>query len=93
MWLSDVGIVAMAGVLTAWAMKFGLWNMLALYMGPLAITNCWLVMYTWLQHTDVRCLLSCHCMHPSLLIATALGWLRHLVAYASFMHRMYHIEG
>jgi hypothetical protein len=61
-WLSDVGIVAMAGVLTAWAVKFGVWNMMALYMGPLAITNCWLVMYTWLQHTDVRWILSCHCM-------------------------------
>jgi len=52
-WLSDVGIVGMVGVLTAWAMKFGFWHMAALYLGPLMITNCWLVLYTWLQHTDV----------------------------------------
>eukprot|EP00286_Rhodomonas_abbreviata_P005688 CAMPEP_0181315896 /NCGR_PEP_ID=MMETSP1101-20121128/15613_1 /TAXON_ID=46948 /ORGANISM="Rhodomonas abbreviata, Strain Caron Lab Isolate" /LENGTH=568 /DNA_ID=CAMNT_0023423121 /DNA_START=141 /DNA_END=1844 /DNA_ORIENTATION=+ len=52
-WLSDVGILAMVGVLTAWAMKFGFWHMAALYLGPLAVTNCWLVLYTWLQHTDV----------------------------------------
>ena len=51
--MSDVGIVGMAALLTAWAVKFGVWNMMALYMGPLAVTNCWLVMYTWLQHTDV----------------------------------------
>ena len=57
-WLSDIGIVAMAGLLTAWAMNFGVWHMLALYMGPLAVTNCWLVMYTWLQHTDVS-----HCLN------------------------------
>mmetsp|Transcript_44824 Transcript_44824/g.105113 ORF Transcript_44824/g.105113 Transcript_44824/m.105113 type:complete len:470 (+) Transcript_44824:127-1536(+) len=52
-WMSDVGIVAMAGLLTAWAMTFGFWHMAALYLGPLAVTNCWLVLYTWLQHTDV----------------------------------------
>ena len=28
--------------------------MAALYLGPLAVTNCWLVMYTWLQHTEVQ---------------------------------------
>merc|ERR1711906_59163 len=37
----------------AWASTFGFWHMAAFYLGPLAITNCWLVMYTWLQHTDV----------------------------------------
>jgi len=52
-WMSDVGIVAMMGVLTAWASTMGFWHMAALYLGPLAITNCWLVLYTWLQHTDV----------------------------------------
>lgn len=51
-WLSDVGIVAMIGLLTAWSMTFSVWHMLALYVGPLCFTNCWLVMYTWLQHTD-----------------------------------------
>merc|ERR1719310_2574980 len=52
-WMSDVGIVAMIAALTAWASTFGFWHMAAFYLGPLAITNCWLVMYTWLQHTDV----------------------------------------
>ena len=52
-WMSDVGILAMGGLLAAWAAKFGFWHMAALYLGPLAITNCWLVLYTWLQHTDV----------------------------------------
>lgn len=51
-WLSDIGIVAMVGLLTTWAMNFGFWHMAALYLGPLTVTNCWLVMYTWLQHTD-----------------------------------------
>lgn len=52
-WLSDVGILGMVGVLAAWAAKMGFWHMAALYLGPLAFTNCWLVLYTWLQHTDV----------------------------------------
>lgn len=45
--------MAMVGLLTTWAMNFGFWHMAALYLGPLTVTNCWLVMYTWLQHTDV----------------------------------------
>ena len=70
-WLSDIGIVAMAGLLTAWAMNFGVWHMLALYMGPLAVTNCWLVMYTWLQHTDVsHCLNSVYEMSAQLINLT-----------------------
>lgn len=52
-WISDIGILAMAGLLAAWASAFGFWHMAALYLGPLAFTNCWLVLYTWLQHTDV----------------------------------------
>ena len=52
-WLSDIGIVAMVGLLTAWSMTFGVWHMLALYVAPLCVTNMWLVLYTWLQHTDV----------------------------------------
>jgi len=52
-WFSDVGIVAMIGLLTAWSIKYSVWHMLALYAGPLCVLNCWLVLYTWLQHTDV----------------------------------------
>ena len=61
----------MAGLLTAWAMNFGVWHMMALYMGPLAVTNCWLVMYTWLQHTDVsHCLNSVYEMSAQLINLT-----------------------
>ena len=30
------------------------WNIsvIALYFGPLLVVNCWLVVYTWLHHTD-----------------------------------------
>ena len=45
----------MIGMLAYWASTMGFAHMAALYLGPLAITNCWLVLYTWLQHTDVRC--------------------------------------
>ncbi len=48
-WISDVGIIAVIAGLYAWASTFGFWHMAALYLGPLAFTNCWLVLYTWLQ--------------------------------------------
>ena len=52
-WKSDVGVVAMLAVLAAWAHAAGsLAPVLALYVGPLLVTNAWLVGYTWLQHTD-----------------------------------------
>jgi len=51
-WLSDVGILAMVGALASAAVKFGVWRTMAVYALPLTITNCWLVLYTWLQHTD-----------------------------------------
>jgi len=51
-WLSDIGIVGMLGVLYAWAANFGFLHMAAIYLGPYVVTNCWLVLYTWLQHTD-----------------------------------------
>ncbi|CAE7234191.1 FAD2 [Symbiodinium sp. CCMP2456] len=50
---SDVGIVAMAGILMWWAKTSGFMPVFALYLAPLMVTNCWLVLYTWLQHTDV----------------------------------------
>ena len=53
MWLSDAGILAMLALLAAWARAYGVAHVAALYLGPLAVTNVWLVLYTWLQHTDV----------------------------------------
>lgn len=52
-WLSDIGIVAMLGGLGYWASKAGLAAVGALYFGPLAVVNMWLVLITWLQHTEV----------------------------------------
>mmetsp|Transcript_25269 Transcript_25269/g.51569 ORF Transcript_25269/g.51569 Transcript_25269/m.51569 type:complete len:483 (-) Transcript_25269:373-1821(-) len=50
---SDVGIAAAVGGLVAWAACNGLPEVMALYGGPLIVINAWLVLYTWLQHTDV----------------------------------------
>jgi len=52
-WRSDVGIVAMLGVLGLWASKAGAGAVWLMYGLPLCFTNMWLVAYTWLQHTDV----------------------------------------
>ncbi|KAL3916640.1 MAG: hypothetical protein SGILL_005085 [Bacillariaceae sp.] len=50
---SDVGVAAVAAGAIAWAACNGLPQMMALYGGPLIVVNAWLVLYTWLQHTDV----------------------------------------
>jgi len=52
-WQSDIGVVAVLGALAAWAAHSGIATVMALYVGPYMITNFWLVLYTWLQHTDV----------------------------------------
>mmetsp|Transcript_12052 Transcript_12052/g.18316 ORF Transcript_12052/g.18316 Transcript_12052/m.18316 type:complete len:409 (-) Transcript_12052:82-1308(-) len=50
---SDIGIAAVVGGLLAWTACHGLGEVMALYGGPLLVINAWLVLYTWLQHTDV----------------------------------------
>lgn len=50
---SDIGIAAVVGGLVAWTACNGFAQMMALYGGPLLVINAWLVLYTWLQHTDV----------------------------------------
>ncbi|CAD7941796.1 unnamed protein product [Amoebophrya sp. A120] len=50
--LSAVGLVLMAGLLAAWAQRAGVETVLVYYFGPYLVTNMWLVLYTWLQHTD-----------------------------------------
>ena len=52
-WRSDVGVLAMLGVLGAWGAAAGWAQVVALYLLPYLVTNAWLVGYTWLQHTDV----------------------------------------
>jgi len=52
-WRSDIGVLAMLGILGYWAYSVGsMWPVLALYGAPYLVTNAWLVAYTWLQHTD-----------------------------------------
>ena len=52
-WLSDLGVFGMLSLLAAWISKAGFAHMMAFYGGPLLVVNCWLIIYTWLQHTDV----------------------------------------
>jgi len=52
--ISAAGVLAMHILLLWWAFAMsGLTTVLLVYGGPLIIVNCWLVAYTWLQHTDV----------------------------------------
>lgn len=50
---SDIGIAAVVAGLITWAVCNGPAQVMALYGGPLIVVNAWLVLYTWLQHTDV----------------------------------------
>lgn len=50
---SALGCSVMLAALAAWASKAGALAVFALYGAPLMVTNMWLVLYTWLQHTDV----------------------------------------
>ena len=52
-WLSDIGILVTIGLLGWWTYSSGFLQVLALYLGPYLVVNFWLVLYTWLQHTDV----------------------------------------
>jgi len=50
---SDIGVAFVAASAVVWAACNGIPQMMALYGGPLIVVNAWLVLYTWLQHTDV----------------------------------------
>jgi fatty acid desaturase len=52
-WLSDIGVLVAVALLGWWAYAAGVAPVLALYVGPYLVVNFWLVLYTWLQHTDV----------------------------------------
>jgi fatty acid desaturase len=49
---SDIGIGATVAAVAVWAVCNGPAQVMALYGGPLLVVNAWLVLYTWLQHTD-----------------------------------------
>lgn len=50
---SDIGCALVGAAVGALAWTKGLPLMMAMYGGPLLVVNAWLVVYTWLQHTDV----------------------------------------
>jgi hypothetical protein len=52
-WRSDIGIVLMSSVLACVGKLIGGRRLTMLYFAPYVFTNAWLVLYTWLQHTDV----------------------------------------
>ena len=53
-WLSSAGVLVTVVLLAVWAIAVGsIVPVLVLYVGPYLAVNAWLVVYTWLQHTDV----------------------------------------
>jgi len=51
-WISDIGVAFVLVGLITLSFKHGFLPILAMYIGPLLVVNCWLVIYTWLHHTD-----------------------------------------
>ena len=51
-WISDIGVALTILGLIFLVSNYGIFPIMGLYFGPLLIVNCWLVIYTWLHHTD-----------------------------------------
>lgn len=51
-WISDIGVAAVIIGLIILVIKHGIFPIIGMYVGPLLVVNCWLVIYTWLHHTD-----------------------------------------
>ena len=51
-WISDIGVLLTILGLIFLISNYGLFPILGMYIGPLIVVNCWLVVYTWLHHTD-----------------------------------------
>ncbi|WP_269623525.1 fatty acid desaturase [Prochlorococcus marinus] len=51
-WISDIGVALVLTVLFILIIQYGIAPLIAMYIGPLLVVNCWLVLYTWLHHTD-----------------------------------------
>ena len=51
-WISDIGVAIVIIGLIMLITKFGIFPIIVMYVGPLLVVNCWLVLYTWLHHTD-----------------------------------------
>tara|TARA_B110000305_G_C19259128_1_gene548643 strand:- start:430 stop:714 length:285 start_codon:yes stop_codon:yes gene_type:complete len=50
--LSTLGIFSLLGLLLKLSLNYGFLPVFLWYGAPYMWTNAWLVMYTWLQHTD-----------------------------------------
>jgi len=50
---SAAGVVGVLALLALWARRCGAATVWAFYGGPYLVVNMWLIVYTWLQHTDV----------------------------------------
>ncbi len=51
-WISDYGVGVVITALCLWSIHSGISYVIAFYLGPLLVVNIWLVVYTWLHHTD-----------------------------------------
>ena len=51
-WISDIGTALVLFLIFKCIFVYGFIPVLAMYIFPLLIVNCWLVVYTWLHHTD-----------------------------------------
>ncbi|KAJ3128158.1 Delta(12)-fatty-acid desaturase [Nowakowskiella sp. JEL0407] len=52
--LSDIGLLGVLSVLTYCTVTFGFWGVFKYYLVPYLIVNFWLIIITFLQHTDER---------------------------------------
>eukprot|EP00469_Lotharella_globosa_P012691 CAMPEP_0167790232 /NCGR_PEP_ID=MMETSP0111_2-20121227/11180_1 /TAXON_ID=91324 /ORGANISM="Lotharella globosa, Strain CCCM811" /LENGTH=394 /DNA_ID=CAMNT_0007682595 /DNA_START=50 /DNA_END=1234 /DNA_ORIENTATION=+ len=50
--LSSAGLLVWGAVLAVVGSKIGFWRLTLMYFFPYLWTNAWLVLYTWLQHTE-----------------------------------------
>ncbi|MEM7092570.1 MAG: fatty acid desaturase [Actinomycetota bacterium] len=50
--ISALGVIAVIAALAWWTIVAGPAIVVALYVGPYLVTNAWLVVYTWLHHTN-----------------------------------------
>ena len=51
-WISDIGVTLVLIGIISIVIKFGIYRIIGIYIAPLLVVNCWLVIYTWLHHTD-----------------------------------------
>jgi len=53
-WASTFGVSSMVYFLYRWAQARGFSEVMRFYIGPYIVVNLWLVLYTWLHHTDTK---------------------------------------